>query len=76
VLVSNDSDLVEPVKIVRQELNLPVIVLNPHPSTPSHELRKYASFVKPIRQGVLAACQFPETLTDRAGTFHRPPRWK
>ena len=30
VLITNDSDLAEPVRIVRQELNLPVGVLNPH----------------------------------------------
>lgn len=75
VLISNDSDLVEPIKIVRSELHLPVIVLNPRPSTPSHELRKYASFVKPIRQSVLANSQFPDELTDAIGTFHKPPRW-
>ena len=40
VVLSNDSDLVEPIKIVRQELNLPVIVLNPIPAHPSHELQK------------------------------------
>ncbi len=30
VLVTNDSDLAEPVRIVRQELGLPVGILNPH----------------------------------------------
>ena len=75
VLITNDSDLVEPIKIVRNELNLPVGVLNPRRSTPSHELRKHATFVKPIRKGVLAASQFPNTLTDVIGTFHKPPKW-
>ena len=36
VIISNDSDLVEPVKIVRQELKLPVGVLNPIPAHPSY----------------------------------------
>jgi uncharacterized LabA/DUF88 family protein len=75
VLISNDSDLIEPIKIVRNELHLPVIVLNPRPSTPSHELRKYASFVKPIRTGVLAASQFSDRLVDEDGAFYKPPRW-
>jgi uncharacterized LabA/DUF88 family protein len=75
VLISNDSDLVEPVKIVRNELKFPVGVLNPIPTMPSHELRKYATFVKPIRQGVLAASQFPSTLKDVNGTFYKPPSW-
>ncbi len=75
ILLSNDSDLTEPIKIVRNELNLPVGVLNPRPASPSHELRKFATFVKPIRRGVLAASQFSNILTDSTGSFHKPPRW-
>ncbi len=76
ILVSNDSDLVEPVRIVRNELNLPVGVLNPFIHTPSYEIRKYANFVKPIRKGVLSVSQFPPALKDTAGTFHKPPAWR
>jgi uncharacterized LabA/DUF88 family protein len=75
VVVSNDSDLVEPIKIVRNELKLPVIVLNQFLNTPSHELGKYATFVKPIRKGVLSASQFPLKLKDAIGTFSKPPTW-
>lgn len=75
VLISNDSDLVEPIKIVRNELKIPVGVLNPIPNIPSHELSKNATFVKPIRQGVLSASQFSSTLTDANGTFYKPPSW-
>jgi len=75
ILVSNDSDLVEPVRIVRNELKLPVGVLNPFVLTPSSELRKHATFVKPIRPGVLSASQFPPNLKDANGTFHKPPTW-
>jgi uncharacterized LabA/DUF88 family protein len=75
ILVTNDSDLVEPIKIVQNDLKLVAGVLNPRPSTPSHELRKFAAFVKPIRQGALAASQFPNTLKDSIGTFHKPAKW-
>jgi len=75
IIVSNDSDLVEAIKIVRYELHLPVGVLNPFPNMPSHELQKFATFVKPIRKGVLAASQFPETLKDEVGTFYKPSTW-
>jgi uncharacterized LabA/DUF88 family protein len=75
VVLSNDSDLAEPVRIVRQELNLPVGVLNPIPAHPSHTLRKYATFVKPIRKGVLSASQFAPRLKDSDGDFHKPPAW-
>ncbi len=75
VVLSNDSDLVEPIKIVRQELNLPVGVLNPIPAHPSHELQKYASFMKPIRKGVLSVSQFPEKMRDVNGSFRKPTKW-
>jgi uncharacterized LabA/DUF88 family protein len=75
ILVTNDSDLVEPIKIVRNELKLSVGVLNPRPASPSHELQKFATFVKPIRKGALAASQFPAVLKDSTGTFHKPPIW-
>jgi uncharacterized LabA/DUF88 family protein len=75
ILISNDSDLVEPIKIVRGELKIPVGVLNPIPDKPSHELRKHATFVKPIRKGVLAASQFTPTLQDAVGIFYKPPTW-
>jgi hypothetical protein len=75
VIISNDSDLVEPIKIVQGELKLPVGVLNPIPAHPSHELQRYATFVKPIRKGVLAASQFSPRLRDAAGEFYKPPMW-
>ena|SRR5215217_2037642 len=74
ILVSNDSDLTEPVKIVRNELKLPVGVLNPFVHT-SFDLRRHASFVKPIHSVVLAASQFPPTLHDANGTFYEPSTW-
>ena len=52
VLITNDSDLAEPVRIVRQELNLPVGILNPHQQH-SAELKRVATFLKRIRQSDL-----------------------
>lgn len=75
VVLSNDSDLVEPIKIVRQELKFPVGVLNPIPNHPSHELQKFASFMKPIRKGVLSVSLFPERMRDVSGTFRKPFKW-
>ena len=74
VLVTNDSDLLEPIRIVRQELNLPVGLLNPHKRS-SRVLVQYASFIKKIRKGVLVASQFPNTLQDKNGIFHKPSVW-
>jgi len=75
IIISNDSDLVESIRIVRNELNKVVIVLNPHPNSPSQELKRFASFVKPIRQGVLAASQFSNPLQDQTGIFYKPSKW-
>lgn len=75
VIVTNDSDLLEPIRIVRSELGLTVGVLNPHKNPTSKVLARHASFVRQIRQGVLAASQFPTVLTDAQGTFHKPPGW-
>jgi hypothetical protein len=74
VVISNDSDLMSPVQAVRNVLGLPVGILNPY-KHPARDLLSAATFIKPIRQGVLAASQFPNTLTDSNGTFTRPLGW-
>jgi hypothetical protein len=74
VLLTNDSDLAEPVRVVRQVLNLPVGILNPH-DRDSKTLQQYATFVKRIRQKHLIASQFPDKLTDGKGEFHKPTDW-
>ena len=75
VLVTNDSDLLEPIRIVRHELRLDVGILNPHRHTPSRALTKHASFIKQIREGSLKSSQFPQTLQDAHGEFHKPGGW-
>ncbi len=73
VIVSNDSDLLEAVKIVKG-LGKRVGVLNPH-QNPSRVLLGEATFLKPIRQGPLGASQFPSQMADSQGTFHKPTGW-
>lgn len=74
IVVSNDSDLVLPIKIVSRELGLPVGLLNPHPYF-STELLKVAKFKKRIRPGVLEASQFPDEMEDADGTITKPASW-
>jgi uncharacterized LabA/DUF88 family protein len=74
VLVSNDSDLEEPVRIVTKELGKKVGILNPQKKF-SNMLTQYALFKKSIRTNVLAQCQFPEKMTDSRGTFQKPKEW-
>jgi hypothetical protein len=74
VVVSNDSDLLEPIRIVRSELGKKVGLLNPHPN-PSRALLPHIDFIKPIRKGVLGASQFSPTMRDGKGTFTKPSVW-
>ncbi|MGH2583895.1 MAG: NYN domain-containing protein [Dehalococcoidia bacterium] len=74
VVMSGDTDLVEPIAVVQKHLNLRVGVLNPHPRR-SAELAKVATFYKPIGRKVLPRCQFSNPLTDHQGTFHKPAGW-
>ena len=74
VMVTNDSDLLEPLRIVKNELGLPVGLVNPQ-RNPSFHLKQYANFIKKLRTGVLGASQFPQSLTDAHGTFHKPAGW-
>lgn len=66
VLITNDSDLLEPIKIVRNEFSKVVGILNPH-KHPSKALLPHLDFHKKIRQGVLKVSQFPSTMKDKNG---------
>ena len=74
VVISNGSDLLEPIKFVTRELGKPVGILNPH-KHPSVELSLNALFLKQIRKSVLANSLFPDVLTDGQGTFSKPAGW-
>jgi hypothetical protein len=70
-VISNDSDLLEPIRIARRELGLKVGIGSPH-KPPSHVLQQESEFIRPIRVGALQASRFPPTLTDRHDTLTTP----
>ena len=74
VIVSGDSDLLMPLQIVKNELGIPVGVLNPQ-ERPCRVLKAHATFYKHLRRGKLARSQFPSVLTDATGRFTRPQSW-
>ena len=75
VLVSNDSDLLEPIRVIRKRFKLGVGVINPH-QTVSWALKKNATFYKQIDDpSLLGACQLPPKLTDARGTITKPSSW-
>jgi uncharacterized LabA/DUF88 family protein len=74
VIVTNDSDLLEPVRVVHGRLGKPVGIVNPQ-RHPARALAKAASFYKQIRPAVLGASQFPHELRDDVGWFRKPAAW-
>lgn len=74
VMITNDSDLLAPMRIVRNELKLPVGIINPQ-KRPSWALRSHASFIKPVRGWALQASQLPGTVADADGSFNKPASW-
>ena len=74
VVVSNDSDLVAPIRAVRTKLGKAVGIINPH-QRQSVELRTSASFIKEVRTWALAHSILPPDLHDANGEIHRPAGW-
>jgi uncharacterized LabA/DUF88 family protein len=75
VVVSKDTDLTEPIRIVAKELGLPVGLICPDGEVPD-DLKKAASFVRHIVNHDLAASQFPNPIFGRNGKpIHKPPHW-
>jgi uncharacterized LabA/DUF88 family protein len=74
LVISNDSDLLEPIRIARREFGLTVGVVSPFKSV-AKVLANEMDFQRRIWRQTLKRSQFPETLTDNAGEFHKPPGW-
>ncbi len=74
VVITNDSDLAEPVRMVRVECGIPVGVINPHRSR-KRSRRLEGTFFKQFRRKILAECQLPTTLHDRNGVIRKPKNW-
>lgn len=75
VLITGDSDLVSPLRVVKEELGKRVGVINPQ-VRPCKPLREHATFYRQsIRAGVLAASLFPLAMTDAQGSFTKPASW-
>lgn len=74
VVVSNDSDLLLPIQIVRQRFRKQIGILNPH-RKPAQSLKQNSDWMWPLRQGPLSASQFPDELSDATGSFRKPATW-
>ena len=78
VVISNDSDLALPVRMVRERLGLAVGVVNPNRDQgafTAKELSDAATFIRRLRPNTLRDCQFPGQLTDVNGVITKPVGW-
>lgn len=76
VVISNDTDLCEPVRIVAEEFGLPVMVVTPRAFQPvAKDLEKVASATRKLRLAAVVKSQLPATLADPNGVVHRPAVW-
>lgn len=76
VIVSNDSDLAESLKLVKttHKKNIGLIFPNCDPKRkPSRELIQHVNFVKHIRKGVLQKSQLPDQIPH--SIIHKPHGW-
>ena len=62
IIVSNDSDLKEPIRLVKQRFGKTVGILGPKKTRISGALRPLANFIKTFGPNALAAAQFPQQM--------------
>lgn len=74
IVVSNDSDLAEPIRLTREQLGRQVILLNPRRNTAT-DLQGIADYHRVVRLGPVKSSQFPDIMEDANGTFTKPESW-
>jgi uncharacterized LabA/DUF88 family protein len=76
VVLSNDSDLTEPLKIVRETLGKMTGIINPHRRQSRALLSCNPTIVRQIRDGALGASQFPDRVVLPNGrAVQKPAEW-
>jgi hypothetical protein len=72
VVVSNDTDLVEPIRLVTSEIRKPVGLICPAQRA-ARSLTAVASFCRHISRTSLGAAQFPDVIPGT--TIFKPESW-
>jgi hypothetical protein len=75
LVLSQDTDLLEPIKIVTEELALKVGLVWLDGRRPDRRLAEVSSFVRHISRADLAASQFPNPIPTPRGPLHKPLGW-
>ncbi len=74
VIVSNDSDLAESMKLVKEFHSNKVLgLIMPGNGHPSKELMKHSDFVKRVRKNILADSQLPNPIPN--ANIYKPSNW-
>ena len=73
VVVSNDSDIAEAMRLVRQHHGKQIGLVKPGTGRSSRQLMAYADFTRPIRPNALRRSQLPDPIPGT--TMRKPARW-
>jgi hypothetical protein len=73
VVITDDTDLIEPLRIVKEEAMLPVTLLTPVDS-PAVGLRKSTTHIRHLRP-YLGVSQFPDPVIGPKGPIAKPAGW-
>ena len=74
VIISNDSDLIEAINIVRRLLKKKVGILSPA-KTPNTDIIESATFYKQIRESALQRAQLPVEIIANGVIIRKPVEW-
>lgn len=77
LVISQDTDLCEPMRIVNNELGKTLGVIWLEPSAPGKRHRRVSNFIKHANPSVLGRCQFPDPVVGRGGQkIPKPSEWE
>lgn len=76
LVISQDSDLLEPIRMVRRDLRKDIVIAWADDSSPGKKYHQAASFIRHIQVPMLARSAFPNPVLGRGGVkIFRPDTW-
>ena len=81
LVISNDSDLVEPIRLVRERfgktmgVSCPVLKKDRYPSRRLVAVTDFDAHISKSRKPLLRRAQFPDKISDELGVFYKPTKW-
>ena len=73
VVVSNDSDVAEAMRLVREQHGKKIGLVTPGTGRPSQQLKKHADFTRHIRTNGLRHSQLPDSIP--GANIRKPEAW-